>query len=326
VLDRRALTGSPDPSAAASAARDEAQRLAGLNSAGNQPLSLERNAANLASGDIVIGYLANPSDLSSSLVPNTTVYNSVFVRLRRDSTSNGSLPLFFAPLFGHSSQDLTASATATYETGIKGFSTAYSGTQNSKLLPFALDVTTWTTAISGFGPDSWSYDPITDEYTPGGDSIREVKLYPSSTGAPGNFGTVDLGEANNSTSELVRQIRNGLNESDFAAMGGKLELNELGYVDLQGDTGLSLGFRSALEDIRGQPRIIPLYQAPVTGNGNNARFRIVGFAGVVILDVQLTGPRKALTIQPEFVTDATAYGGATSSVTSFVYRPLRLTR
>ncbi len=48
--------------------------------------------------------------------------------------------------------------------------------------------------------------------------------------------------------------------------------------------------------------------------GNNSEFTIVGFAGIVITEVKLTGAGnlKHVTIQPEFVDDGTAIGGGIS--------------
>ena len=83
-----------------------------------------------------------------------------------------------------------------------------------------------------------------------------------------------------------------------------------------------------LAAIIGLPRAIPLYDQ-VTGNGNNAMFRIVGFAGIQIMEVKLTGPMnsKRVIIQPAFVVDPTAItgpGGPTFG--DFVYEPVTLVR
>src|SRR4029077_18354334 len=113
----------------------------------------------------------------------------------------------------------------------------------------------------------------------------------------GNFGTVDIGNDNNSTADLSRQIRFGINESDLAYIGGALQLGPDGTLLLNGDTGISAAIKDDLESVKGQPRAICIYST-VTGNGNNAMYTIVGFVGVRIMKVKLTGNPKYVTIQP----------------------------
>ena len=50
---------------------------------------------------------------------------------------------------------------------------------------------------------------------------------------------------------------------------------------------------------------MPLFSA-VNGNGQNATYTIVGFAGVTIVEADLTGNNKHLTIQPVAIPDPTA--------------------
>ena len=62
--------------------------------------------------------------------------------------------------------------------------------------------------------------------------------------------------------------------------------------------------KDELESIIGLPRAIPLF-SEVTGNGNNAMFTVVGFAGIRIMEVKMTGAmsKKRVIIQPAFVVD-----------------------
>jgi|GEM_PF-3356216 len=57
-------------------------------------------------------------------------------------------------------------------------------------------------------------------------------------------------------------------------------------------------------------------------------FTVVGFAGIRIMSVQLTGAmsKKAVIIQPAFVVDDSAVTTAGSGPSYFVYQPVRLTR
>lgn len=327
LLDRSQLKGTVNWTTITGYARDEAIRLAGLNRAGGRTLALDRNAANDPAGDIVCGYLNQPGNPASVLNLNPTVYNSVQVRTRRSTTRNGSLGLFFAPVLGISSMDVdaTATATATYEGAITAFKLPNSSV-TAPLLPFALDVDSWNKVVAGIGPDQYAYDPKMQKVTGGSDGIKEINLYPDKGIAPGNFGTVDIGALNNSTADIERQIRFGISKADLDLMGGEIRIPKGGYLQLQGDTGISAGFKDALAAIIGQPRAIPIYRPPVTGNGNNSVFNVIAFAGITITQVQLTGMRKQVTIQPEFVIDPNAISGDDPNSSFFVTRPLKLTR
>jgi Flp pilus assembly protein TadG len=313
LLDRDALMGFGNLVQETAAVRDEAVRFAALNKGGDLYLTLDRNDLNLPDGDIVLGYLENPRDQGSSMqLVTPKPYNSVKVRVHRDTVRNGSLPLLFAPVLGTNTANLSATATATFEVvGVTGFRFPNDATAKSKLLPFALDVETWKKqVIEGRGPDDWSYNPNTGFVQRGSDNIKEVELFPLGLES-GNFGTIDIGSANNSTSDIERQILHGPNQADFNHYpGGKFELGPNGVVVTGGDTGISGGMKNSLEAIIGQPRILPLYKS-VDGPGNNAEYTIIAFAGIIITDVQLTGndEDKRIIIQPEWVIDATAVGG-----------------
>jgi hypothetical protein len=313
----------------------EAQKFSYDNYAGNVPLSLLSNPANSASGDIVCGYLSNPSDLSQPLDLNPYP-NSVQVRVRRDDTANGPLSLFFARVAGVNNESLTAMATATFKDRINGFSIHTPGTNTCKLLPYALDVNTWNQVLVGAGPDNWSRDPSTGAVTAGSDGIHECKLFPISNGngsswnslPPGNFGTINIGSAANSTAVLVRQILYGPNADDLSYYpNGRVQIDpDTGTLLMNGNTGVSAGAKDALTSIIGQPRIIPLYTS-VSGPGNNAEYTIVAFAGITITEVVLTGSlsSKHLTIEPCFCVDTNALPG-TKPTSYYAYTPVALTR
>jgi Flp pilus assembly protein TadG len=327
MMDRSALSGTLSWSTVASNARDAAQQFSALNTGGGVSLTLDRNATNDPGGDIVVGSIANPSDPNSPLTTSSP-YNAVQVRVRRTAQKNGALQLFFGPVLGHATQDITATATATYKGDVTGFKVSGSGKTTSGILPFTLDIKVWNDqVVNGNGPDNWTYDPVTKAYSAGHDGIHEVKLYPTKGNSPGNFGTVDIGDANNSTADITRQIRYGPNQSDLDKMGGQIALGADGTLTLQGDTGISAGFKDDLAAIRGQPRIIPLYDK-VWGQGNTTYYRIVAFVGIIITDVQLTTGNKYVTIQPEYCVDPTAITSTTSTSTTsyFVLKPLQLCR
>jgi len=329
-------TQGHDLAAAITAARERAVNLAGRNQIMGRAPILEPNLANTPDGDVVVGYLSNPDDLRQPLsFAETDHYNTILVRVRRNEIRNGPVDLFFANIFGIGSANMEAQAAAIAEQGALGFKAPDSSKgQLSPLLPLSLHIDAWRNLLAGSvtNGDNYRYDPDTKRVTSGSDGVYELNIYPGSGTdsqklTPGNFGTVDIGNPNNSTADLSRQIRYGPNAADFAYFGGKLELGPDGTVQLNGDTGISAGIKDDLEAIKGQPRIIPLFNR-VTGNGNNSMFTVVGFAGIRIVNVRLTGSMKTkeVMIQPAFVCDETVISGGTQQGESFIYGPVRLVR
>ncbi|HUG92721.1 MAG TPA: pilus assembly protein TadG-related protein [Planctomycetaceae bacterium] len=229
-------------------------------------------------------------------------YNAVEVTLRRDQAAGGGdgpLPLFFSPVIGHRDAKLSVKAVAAILPA-NGFYIPPGG-GNAGILPFTLDEETWDNLINfniGEG-DLFHYNPETGAVTSGSDGIQEINLYPAGNKdlPPGNRGTVDIGAENNSTSDLERQIVYGLNEFDLNALGFPLNFDN-GPLTMQGDTGLSLGFKDALESVKGQSKALPIFRGMPVGNGNNAEYTIVKFVGVRIVEVKLNGNPKRVMIQP----------------------------
>ena len=173
---------------------------------------------------------------------------------------------------------------------------------------------------NGVGTDDWTWDSDAGQVTAGSDNILEINLYPQGTGAPGNRGTVDIGSSNNSTADIARQITDGVNPSDLAYHGGELKLDSSGELYLNGDTGISAGVKDELASVIGRPSIIPIFEQ-VSGNGNNATYKIVEFAGVRITEVKLTGNMnsKRVIIQPANVLTEGVIFDDTASPTSSTY-------
>ncbi|HEX4589220.1 MAG TPA: TadE/TadG family type IV pilus assembly protein, partial [Gemmataceae bacterium] len=330
LLDRGRLKGTPNQALAISNARTAAQQFSVKNTGGGVALQLDTNASNDTTGDLVCGYLVTPSDLSSSLDTSAANYNSVQARVRRTAAQNGALKLFFGSVIGRSTQDLTAKATATYEGGfgVTGFKFTGTSATTAPLLPFTLDINAWNNVLSGNGPDDYAYDPVAQKVSSGSDGIHEFNLFPQKGISSGNMGTVDLGSPNNSTADISRQIRYGLNAYDLSFFpNNQIVLGQNGTLSVQGDTGVSAGFKDDLAAIIGQKRIIPIYQPPTTGSGNNTTYTIVAFGGISILDVSLTGLDKKLIVQPEYViTQTVITNGSNGGTNSFIYKPLKLTR
>jgi len=319
LLDEGALSGNGSVSTLDSNARAEAAQFAALNPILQAVPSLDQQ-------DIVVGFLANPSDPAIAIDQSgVNVPNTVWVRVRRNSTQNGAVPLFMAKVLGIDSIALQTEATASLLNSFQGFQAPSNG--NLDLLPFALDLQTWNDLLNGSGSDDWKWDAAMQQVYAGPDGILEVNLYPQGTGSPGNRGTVDIGSSNNSTADISRQIVDGVSSSDLDYHGGKLELDDDGELPLNGDTGISAGVKDELESIKGQPRIIPIF-SQVAGPGNNATYTIVQFAGVRIMEVKLTGKQssKRVIIQPANIIARGGIPAPTSGTTKFVYSPAWLVR
>lgn len=262
----------------------------------------------------------------------TSPYNLAEVTLHRDqgesANGDGPLDLFFAPVLGQEQANVTVTSTSAMLPGV-GFQKKPN--YNIGILPLTLDVPTWDNLIlNGVGTDTYSYNPSTGAVTTASDGIKEVNLYPNGSASlpPGNRGTVDFGGTNNSTSDLSRQIRYGLNDDDWAALAeqGITELRwDTEPLEINGDTGLSAGIKDDLESVKGKPRAIPLF-TQVSGPGNNAMYTIVRFVGIRIMYVKLTGSNKQVIIQPAPYSDFSVVPGDVPVTQDSIFAPASLIR
>jgi hypothetical protein len=112
---------------------------------------------------------------------------------------------------------------------------------------------------------------------------------------PGNWGTLDIGSTNNSTSDLSDQIVNGLDQSDLDALHADDRIPSSDYIDalsptwMQADPGLSSGMKSAVREVHGKTRIIPLYEATAGSSGNNLEFKVTQWGVVKVIDSTWNG-------------------------------------
>ena len=248
------------------------------------------------------------------------------VRVRYDLIDGqmGEVPLFFGGLTGRSSQPLRTTSIAHFSKDIVGFEQPWSESNTIDILPIALDLDTWNAVQAQSTEDRLAY--VDGEVRSGSDGWFECSLYPTGTGSPGNRGTVDIGSRSNSTSDLRRQITDGISAQDFIDLGKPLVFDGNGELELNGDTGISAGIKAQLSEIIGEKRVIPIF-TEVNGNGNNANYTIVAWAGIRVLAVKLTGPmkKKHLTIQPApMVVRGGVTGSGSSNHSSHVMTPARL--
>jgi len=350
MLDEERVKGGSQLATVLNNTRDEAVAYAGLNHVYGSSPDVDPNYDNSMDGDVLLGHFDDPDDLSESmsLYGASSQVNAIRVMVRRDSVRNGPIPLLFAQVLGITSNDVTASAVAATNDGtnVVGYKIT-TGSGNAQLLPFALHVDSWNALLAATvaDHDGYAYDAETGSVSGGADGVPEINLYPGGGTTkendqdpqnqywgpvqitPGNFGTVDIGNPNNSTADISRQILYGVNESDLSWFGGELKFGADGTLILNGDSGLSGGFKAELAAIIGQPRAIPLF-SEVNGPGNNSMYTIVAFVGIRILYVKLTGKLsdKCVIVQPAVVVDETVITESGFSSGNFVFEPPRLVR
>jgi Flp pilus assembly protein TadG len=105
--------GNGDPTNPFDLSRQAAIDIALQNPAAKVPIALDRNIANAADGDIVLGAW---DGINHVFVPDPLAPDSVKVVARRTASENGALPLFFGKVFGVNDVNLQRTATATVST------------------------------------------------------------------------------------------------------------------------------------------------------------------------------------------------------------------
>lgn len=262
-----------------------------------------------------------------------TPFNMVEVSVRRTKAAGAPLGTVFSQFLGYDSFEVEARSVASVAP-ITGFSLPAGSSSTISLLPIALDLTTWNALVqqihsrtaNGF-QDQDRYNKAPGTVSSGPDGIPEVNIYPEANSnlPPGNRGTVDIGSPNNSTTDLVRQITQGVNAYDLSFFpNGELKFNSAGIMYLQGDTGISAGIENALQSVIGKTGAIPIFIS-VSGPGNNATYTIVKFVGVRIMAVNLKGgpSRRYLRVQPAtYSTSFTMRGNIPVNVDTLLSQPL----
>ena len=320
LADERRLAPVVDLDPIFSTARGRARDIATLNKVLRDAPVVRTNAYNSEGGDIVLGYLADPLDPSSPFLSDASYrsrYNSVRVRTARTDDRGGPVPPFFSRVLGNEGTGVSTVSTATaLNYSISGFRITQG--RNADILPIILDYRTYDDMIdeSKSTTDQFRYDPDSKRVLAGPDGVEESQLYPVKNGYPGNWGTVKIGVSNNSTKTLGDQIRNGVTPQQLAMYpGGTLELGQVDskgepYTMLDGNPGISSGIKDDLEAIIGLPRTIPLYDPDGSGgNGNNTKYKIVGFAPIRVLSVNFKGIPKYVVVQPALTYDPSAIPG-----------------
>lgn len=234
------------------------------------------NGFTVADADVTIGRYDPASVYSNLTILNTGTFDTVQVTLRRDSTSNSPVSLFFARIFGINNSGVTATATAVLQKA----SILQPG---AGILPFSIPEAEWNSQNPGTIWSIYGDGRLVDDF-------GNVQ--------PGNWGTLDIGPANNSTADLRDQILYGLTQSDLDALFADGRIPQNSFIDSQmswyanADPGLSSGIKSAVQAIHGMVRLVPIYDSIIPAGGNNVEYHIVAWAVVQVVDSHWQGSKN----------------------------------
>lgn len=259
------LIRRPDGTQDLSAARETARTYARNN--------LGDGLFQVADADIQIGRYDPDSIYSTVTLLNTGTFDTVRVTLRRDGVSNSKAPLFFARAMGIQDAAITATSTAVLQK-------AQLMEPGAEILPFATPVDLWNSLEPG---DQWS-------------AYGDGKLKDQDgNDVPGNWGTTDIGDTGNSSSDLNDQILTGLHQSDLDDLYADGRIAQNDYIDcsvpawMQGDTGLSSGLKQSVTQVHGQKKLIPIYDTLANPMGGHVDFHIIGWGVVTVIDSEWSG-------------------------------------
>jgi len=226
--------------------------------------------------DIEIGRYDPATIYSKVSLLNSGTFDTVRVTVRYDGTANSPVRLFFARALGINSAPVTATATAVLQKPrfIE---------PGADVLPFAMPGDVWNGKNPG---DTWSV-------------YGDGKLTDSSGNTiPGNWGTVDIGLTNNSTSDLSDQILNGLRQKDLDALYANGRIAQSTHIDgsvsawMNGDPGLSSGMKAAVRAVHGMTKMVPIYDTINSpAMGANVEFNIIGWGVVEVVDSNWGGEK-----------------------------------
>ena len=236
------------------------------------------NAMQVLDSDIEIGRYDPNSIYSGVTLLNTGVFDTVRVRLRRDSQANSPVSLFFAPIIGIQDSGVSAVGTALLQKiSILG--------PGADVLALAVTTETWNALDPG------------ETFTAYGDGRLEDE---NGGAVPGNWGTCDIGPESNSTSDLRDQMLNGLRQEDLDALYADGRISQDTHINsstpawLNGDPGLSSGMSSAIEDVHGQTRLVPIYDTlDENPHGSNVEFHVVAWGVVEVVDSYWQGSQHS---------------------------------
>lgn len=274
----------------------EVNRVAALNhSFGIASTSIDSSDVQYGWIDVTSG--SSPLDTGAASVD----YNAARVTVRRSTSGgNGALNLFFAPIFGRTTTDITASAVAVLDDRFSGFDTGEGG---AALLPLTISDWIYDAEVAA-GNDDYDYDPVTGTVGSSSDGVGEINLYPY-VNAPGNFGLLNIGMNNASNAVMDDHMQNGVPSANVQTEIGSTTFSFFDgsgspiTYDIGGTPGLRASLESPIATHVGEVIAFFIHDS-VGGNGSNVTYRITGIKFGRLMDVELNGgpSSRGVWIQP----------------------------
>lgn len=290
----------PEKTAALGDVQAMTTRLAATISSHNMILSAQ--AAYIEPHDITVGWIdmeSGTSPIRTDVPPSQ--FNAVQTIVRRSKKSrNGPVELLFAKIFGFSTANVTATATAVFDDRAAGFSPA----GGPALWPFSIHEDVLNEDLRN-GGDSFSYDKDTGALSPVPDGVREINLFPLKS-EPGNFGALNIGIENQSASGFNLQIEEGITPEQMEVEVGTPEMtfydedgHPITYV-INGNTGISSSMEASIRPHVG--RLIGFFVHTDSDlSGSSAVFTVHRMFFGRLMAIDLSGGEKGIWIQPESI-------------------------
>ena len=188
-----------------------AEKFAAYNKAGNVSITVRDQ-------DVTFGFTDAQGTYHTDYSNYGGFPNSITVITRRDSLANSPLSLFFAPIFGMYSKELTATATATIYSGDVTSLQVIPGVTGigPHILPVALDMNIWKQFYqTGLSPDGQIHLAA--------NGYPELFVYPlgpttvfsTPTNTPGSFGLIDVGPTATNSPAFRTWIDTGQTPNDI---------------------------------------------------------------------------------------------------------------
>lgn len=295
-----------------------------------QSVALDYARANIAGGvrmfsplpaqdppPLVAGWIAEPLDLSSPLVPwpQQGAANVLQVHAERSQRWGNPLPLWIGPLLGVAEGDVAATATACVDQRVHGFRPV----QESVVPVMPLAALGWGTADAWTSQaaapaaagvnDRFVVNYATGQVEAGSDGIPELVLCtPKVSGGqevlPGNLGCLRL-RASESPQDFTRQVQDGLTTADLTELGGQLAVPPGGSLMVPRGEEFEAMLPDLAATVRGTRRAWPLYRARHSDSGGDW-FELAGFAAGCVVDGYVEDGRTCLIVQPAVLVSRTA--------------------
>lgn len=282
---------------ASTVASDASKRAVSISS---KLVSVGNKSVGLGAEDIVMGRIdLNSSNSAIDPTADAHLFNAITVSARRTSESaNGAVDLFFASIWGKSTANVTASATAAFDDRVGGYDPGAGG---ADLFPMTINEQVYDDELAK-NTDAYEFDDQIDSVSKVKDGIPEINLYPLSD-TPGNFGLLNVGLSNNGTGGVGDHILHGIPAEDLEEETGADHLDfydengDLTAVAIPGTPGLKASLESDIEQRVGDIVGVPVFSS-VSGTGANTKYGIVGIRFVRIMAVSLKSGSKYMWVQP----------------------------